>query len=177
MSVSEGATESSSGAKPAEGMKEITIYTDGGAQGNPGPGGYGVVLLYGGKRRELSGGFRRTTNNRMEITAAITGLKALKFPCIVTLYSDSQYLCNGITKGWARKWRANGWMRNKMEPALNPDLWSELLDLCDRHEVTFQWIRGHVGNAENERCDRLSVAAAKAKDLPPDAPYEGGASK
>ncbi len=152
--------------------KEVTIYTDGGCIGNPGPGGWGAVLLYGGHRKELSAGFRCTTNNRMELMACIEGLNALKYPCQVQLYSDSQYVVNGIEKGWARRWRSMGWMRNKKEAAENPDLWGELLNLCARHEVRFQWVRGHAGNPENERCDQLATQAAKGADLAPDAHYE-----
>lgn len=153
-------------------LKEVTIYTDGGCIKNPGPGGYGVVLLCGDWRQELSGGFRLTTNNRMEIMAAIVGLKALKTRCKVTLYTDSQYLVNSIMKGWAQRWRANGWMRDKKEKALNSDLWEQLLDLCNRHKVKFIWIKGHAGNPENERCDELSRQAAQRKDLPADIGYE-----
>jgi len=153
-------------------LKNVTIYTDGGCLGNPGPGGYGVVLLYGGHRKELSGGYRLTTNNRMEIMAAIAGLQALKGRCVVTLYTDSQYLANAIMKGWAKRWRANGWKRNKTDRALNPDLWQELLDLCDKHPVTVIWIRGHAGTEENERCDVLSREAAQQPDLPRDKGYE-----
>ena len=141
-------------------MKTVTIYTDGACSGNPGPGGYGVILRYGAAEKELSGGEAVTTNNRMELMAAITGLRALREPCQVTLYSDSQYVINGITKGWAAKWRANGWMRNRTEKAVNPELWDELLTLCARHEVTMVWVRGHAGHPENERCDHLAVAAA-----------------
>ncbi len=155
-------------------LKQVTIYTDGSCSHNPGPGGYGVVLLYDGHRKELSGGYRRTTNNRMEITAAIVGLRALKRRCAVTLYTDSQYLANAINKGWAVRWRANGWRRNKQEEALNPDLWEELLNLCAQHEVKFVWVRGHAGNAENEVCDRLSTEAARRQGLPPDRGYEAG---
>jgi ribonuclease HI len=155
-----------------ESLKSVTIYTDGACTGNPGPGGYGAVLLYGEHRKELSGGFRLTTNNRMEMMAAIAGLQALNSPCSVTLYSDSQYVVNAITKGWAKKWRANNWMRNKQERAVNPDLWQQLLELCDRHRVTFSWVRGHSGNVENERCDRLAVQASRQPDLPPDLGYE-----
>lgn len=151
---------------------EVTIYTDGACTGNPGPGGYGVVLLFNGKRKELSGGFARTTNNRMELTAAIEGLKALPRPSKVRLYSDSRYLVDAMTKGWARQWRARNWRRSGREKALNPDLWSQLLDLTDRHEVEFIWVQGHAGNKENERCDRLSVQAAQGKRLPPDPGYE-----
>jgi ribonuclease HI len=155
-------------------LKHVRIFTDGACIGNPGPGGYGVVLLYGQKRREISGGFRRTTNNRMEIMAAIVGLRALRYRCAVTLYTDSQYLVNGIMKGWAKRWRANGWMRNQEEKALNADLWALLLDLCAQHEVRFEWVRGHSGHQENECCDRLSVRAAEGKGLPPDDSYESG---
>ncbi|MEM9595546.1 MAG: ribonuclease HI, partial [Acidobacteriota bacterium] len=118
-------------------MQKVTIYTDGGSKGNPGPGGYGVVLLYGEHRRELSGGFRQTTNNRMELLAAIEGLGALKRACEVTLYSDSRYVVDGMTKGWARRWRANGWRRNRAgDQALNADLWGRLLEVAERHRVT-----------------------------------------
>ena len=150
----------------------MTIYSDGGCLGNPGPGGYGVVLIYGGHRRELSGGYRLTTNNRMELLGAIAGLEALKEPCTVTLYTDSQYVVNGISKGWAKRWRQNGWMRNKEEKALNADLWERLLALCDRHQATFVWVRGHAGNEENERCDTLSKAAAQGKALRIDTVFE-----
>ena len=153
--------------------KEVTIYTDGGALGNPGPGGYGVILDYRGHRKELSGGFRHTTNNRMELMAAIEGLRALKEPCRVTLYTDSRYLVDAMEKGWARRWQANGWRRNKKEEALNADLWEELLRLCDLHEVRFVWVKGHSGHPENERCDRLVQEAARQADLPPDSGYEG----
>ena len=136
---------------------EVTLYSDGSSRGNPGPGGYGVILRYKGVSKELSGGEERTTNNRMELTAVITGLSALKEPCTVTLYSDSKYIIDAIQKGWAKKWRANGWMRNAKDPALNPDLWEKLLDLLEKHEVTFVWVKGHAGHPENERCDQLAV--------------------
>ena len=152
-------------------MKDVTLYTDGGCINNPGPGGYGVVMIYNSNRKELSGGFRRTTNNRMEIFAAIAGLEALKEPCRVTLFSDSQYLVYAIQKGWARKWRANGWRRNSKEKAINPDLWERLLNLCEVHEVHFEWLRGHAGQSENERCDELAKAAARSPDLPVDPGY------
>lgn len=158
-------------------LKHVIIYTDGACIGNPGRGGYGVVLLYGPKRREISGGFRLTTNNRMELTAAIVGLRALRYRCAVTVYTDSQYLVNGITRGWARRWRANGWMKKQGTPALNADLWEQLLDLCAQHDITFEWIRGHAGNAENEVCDRLSVLGAEGKELPVDEGYEGEGHK
>ncbi len=150
----------------------MTIYTDGGCIDNPGPGGYGVVLLYNTHRKELSGGFRRSTNNRMEIFAAIAGLEALKEPCQVTIFSDSQYLVNAIEKKWAYRWQANGWWRNKEEKALNTDLWERLLKLCEIHQVRFRWIRGHEGRKENERCDELAYAASRRSDLAIDKAYE-----
>ena len=137
--------------------KQVEIFTDGACSGNPGPGGYGVILRYKGVSKELSGGEERTTNTRMELTPVITGLSALKEPCAVTLYSDSKYIIDAIQKGWAKKWRANGWMRNAKDPALNPDLWEKLLDLLEKHEVTFVWVKGHAGHPENERCDQLAV--------------------
>ncbi|SHK80678.1 ribonuclease HI [Desulforamulus aeronauticus] len=149
-------------------LKEVTIYTDGACSGNPGPGGYGVVMIYKDQRKELSAGFQNTTNNRMELLGAIAGLEHLKESCNVTLYTDSQYLVNAVEKGWAKKWRANGWMRNKKEPALNSDLWERILQLLDHHRVKFIWVKGHAGNPENERCDRLAVEAAKQPNLPMD---------
>ena len=142
-------------------MKQVELYTDGACQGNPWPGGWGAILRYGAHEKELSGGERETTNNRMELSAVIEGLKLLKEPCAVTLYSDSQYVCNALEKGWAKKWKQNGWMRNKKEPALNPDLWDELLRLAGIHRLTVVWVKGHAGHPENERCDRLAVAAAE----------------
>lgn len=142
-------------------MKQVEIFTDGACQGNPGPGGWGAVLRYKDNEKEISGGERNTTNNRMEITAVIEALKLLKEPCEVTLYSDSQYVCNALKLGWAKKWKSNGWMRNKKDPALNPELWEELLKLYDIHKVDVQWVKGHAGHPENERCDRLAVAAAR----------------
>jgi len=156
-----------------ESLNHIIIYTDGACSGNPGPGGYGVVLLANGHRKELTGGYRLTTNNRMELTAAIEGLRALKARCEVTLYTDSRYLADAVMKGWARRWRENGWKRNRKDPALNPDLWERLLDLCDRHKVRFVWVQGHTGDTENERCDALSVEAALRDNLPPDSGYDG----
>ncbi len=153
-------------------LTRVTIYTDGSAIGNPGPGGYGVVMFTGDSCKELSGGFRHTTNNRMEILAAIKALEALNRPCQVTLHSDSRYVVDAIAKGWARKWRAKGWMRNKTESALNPDLWERLLALVEKHDVDFRWVRGHTGVTENERADRLAVSAAQGADLPPDEVYE-----
>ena len=148
--------------------KHVIIYTDGACHGNPGPGGYAAVLLYQGKRKEISGGYRNTTNNRMELMAAIKGLEALKTPCRVTLYSDSNYLVESMTKGWAKRWQANNWKRNKREYALNVDLWQRLLELCEAHDVEFKWTRGHVGTPENERCDALANEAARRPDLPED---------
>jgi ribonuclease HI len=153
---------------------KVVIYTDGGCINNPGPGGYGVVLLFGKKRKELSGGYRHTTNNRMELMACIEGLKTLKYTCSVNLYSDSQYVVNGIKKGWAKRWKRKGWMRNQIEPAENADLWAQLLDLCDTYSVAFNWVKGHAGNRENERCDQLAKQAANKKKLLPDIPYETG---
>jgi ribonuclease HI len=149
-------------------MKQVTIFSDGACSGNPGPGGYGVILSCNGSRKELSGGFRRTTNNRMELMGVITGLETLKEKCCVTMVTDSRYVVDGIEKGWAKRWRANGWMRNSKEPAINPDLWERLLATVDKHVVTFSWVRGHNGHPENERCDELAVAAASAPDLPDD---------
>jgi ribonuclease HI len=129
-------------------------------------------LLYGTHRRELSGGCLHTTNNRMELTAVIRGLEALTEPCEVLLFSDSQYVVNGVMKGWARRWRLNGWRRNKDEFAENPDLWEQLLQLCAKHSVRLEWVRGHAGNSENERCDQLASAAARESDLPVDLFYQ-----
>ena len=142
-------------------MKHVDIYTDGACRGNPGRGGWGAILVYDGHEKELSGGEPHTTNNRMELMAAIAALRALKVPCDVTLTSDSRYLVDGIEKGWAVGWRARGWKKADKSPALNPDLWGELLDLLDKHEVTFVWIKGHDGHPENERCDKLAVAEWK----------------
>jgi ribonuclease HI len=158
--------------EPKPDRKHVTIYTDGGCEPNPGRGGYGVVLEYAGKRKEASGGFRRTTNNRMEILAAIVGLEMLKEPCRVTLYSDSQYVVHAMTKGWVERWQKKNWWRTKDERALNVDLWKRLMPLCEKHEVAFEWVRGHVGNAGNERCDVLAGEALRAKDLPVDENYE-----
>jgi ribonuclease HI len=147
------------------------MYTDGACIGNPGPGGYAAILLYQDHRRELSGGYRRTTNNRMEITGAIAGLSALRDKCRVTLYSDSEYLVNAMSKGWVERWRANGWKRNKRETALNADLWERLLQLCEYHEVRFDWVKGHAGSQENIRCDELATQAAQQGNLPVDQGY------
>jgi ribonuclease HI len=156
-------------------MKRVDAYTDGACSGNPGPGGYAVILRWNGHEREISKGFRRTTNNRMEIRAVIAALESLTEPCELVIHSDSQYVVNAVQQGWARKWRANGWMRNKKEEALNPDLWGRLLDLLERsgHKVRFVWVRGHSGHDENERADELAVAACSAADLEVDAGYRG----
>ena len=137
------------------------LAVDAACSGNPGPGGWGAVLRYNGHEKEISGGEANTTNNRMELSAVINALAMLKEPCKVTLYSDSQYVCNALKLGWAKKWKANNWMRNKKEKALNPELWDRLLTLYDTHEVEIVWVKGHAGHPENERCDRLAVAAAK----------------
>ena len=139
-------------------MKQVEIYTDGACSNNPyGNGGYGTIIVDGGDQQELSGGFQHTTNNRMEMMAVIAGLEALEDACDVTLYSDSQYIVNSVNKGWVYRWKANNWMRNKKEPALNVDLWKRILGLCETHNVTFQWVRGHAGHPENERADELAV--------------------
>lgn len=156
----------------SEELKEVTIYTDGAAEPNPGPGGYGVVLIYGNRRKELSGMFRLTTNNRMEILAAIVGLEALKEPCKITLYSDSKYLVDAMTQEWVSRWRANGWWRSKQEKATNTDLWERLLTLCAKHHVEFVWVKGHAGNRDNERCDQLSMQFLGQYNLPVDDGYE-----
>ena len=148
-------------------MKNVTIYTDGACSGNPGPGGYGAVLIHKSTRKELSGGDPATTNNRMEMLAAIIALEALNQPCEVALYSDSKYLVDAIQKGWAIRWRQNNWMRNKKDPALNTDLWERLLQLLEKHQVSFNWVKGHAGNPENERCDALARAAIETLDKKP----------
>jgi ribonuclease HI len=150
----------------------IDVYTDGGALGNPGPGGWAAVILDVDPPTEISGGFRRTTNNRMELTAAIMALRHFKTPTSVRLHTDSRYLVDGITKGWARRWRGQGWMRNRREPAVNADLWADLLRLCEIHDVHFVWVPGHAGVALNERCDQLVRAMSVRGDLPPDRGYE-----
>jgi len=138
--------------------KRVEIFTDGACSGNPGPGGYGAILRYGEHIKELSGGEEQTTNNRMELTAVITALEALKEPCFVTLTTDSKYVVDGVEKGWAKSWRENGWKKKDKKPALNPDLWGKLLDLLEIHEVKFNWVKGHAGHPENERCDELAVS-------------------
>ena len=140
-------------------MKKVTIYTDGACSGNPGPGGYGVVMISGEHRKELSGSESQTTNNRMEIMGVIIGLEALKQPCEVELFSDSRYVVDAIEKGWVTRWQQNGWMRNKKEAALNVDLWERILPLLGTHNVKFNWVKGHAGHPENERCDQLAREA------------------
>lgn len=141
-------------------MKHVDIYTDGSCRGNPGVGGWGAILVYGTHQKELSGGEAQTTNNRMELTAVIEALSALKEPCEVTLTSDSKYVIEALEKGWARGWRARGWKRADKSPTLNPDLWGRLLDLVDYHNVTTVWVKGHAGHPYNERCDALATAFA-----------------
>jgi ribonuclease HI len=141
-------------------MKHVDIYTDGACRGNPGKGGWGAILVYGNTEKELSGGERETTNNRMELTAVISALSALKERCEVTLTSDSKYVIDAVTKGWAVAWKAKGWRKADKSPALNVDLWEQLLALLDQHEVSFVWVRGHNGHPYNERCDALATAFA-----------------
>ena len=142
-------------------MKTVTLYTDGACSGNPGPGGWGAILAYQGKEKELSGGERSTTNNRMELTAVIEGLSALKEPCIVELYSDSKYVIDGLQKGWAEGWRKRGWVKSDKKPALNPDLWEKLLNLTKTHQMRYHWVKGHADNPKNNRCDELAVMESK----------------
>ena len=141
-------------------MKHVDIYTDGACRGNPGKGGWGAVLVYKGVEKELSGGERMTTNNRMELSAVIAALSALREPCEITLTSDSKYVVDAVTKGWAQSWKAKGWKKADKSPALNADLWDKLLSLLDYHTVTFVWVKGHAGHPYNERCDALATAFA-----------------
>lgn len=176
-SKSAAGSKSSKLSEPADTMPragEVTIYTDGGSSGNPGPGGYGIVQVYGNERKEISGGFRLTTNNRMELMGVIVALRNLEHNNLpISIYTDSSYVVNGITKGWAKSWRKNNWIKSDKKPAVNPDLWSELLDLIEPLKVTFNWVKGHAGNPLNERCDELAVTAAKGRDLPVDEGYKG----
>ncbi len=142
-------------------MKKIEMFTDGACSGNPGPGGWGTILRYNGTEKELSGGSSDTTNNRMEMMAVISGLKALKEPCEVDLYTDSKYVCDSVSKGWVYSWKKNNWRKADKKPALNVDLWEEMLSLLDMHKVTFHWLKGHNGHPENERCDKLAVLQAE----------------
>jgi ribonuclease HI len=151
----------------------VRIYTDGAACPNPGAGGFGVIVIQNGSRKELSGGFRKTTNNRMEILAAIEGLKAVEGAGLdITIFTDSRYLADMFNGGYAKGWQSNGWMRNRKNRALNPDLWHELLELAEEHQVRFEWVKSHDGHPENERCDQLAVEARKRDSLPADEGYE-----
>ncbi len=154
-------------------IESINIYTDGGCLGNPGPGGFGAVLLYKNHRKELTGGYKLTTNNRMELLGPIVALEAIKSRSKISIHTDSQYVVNGIEKGWAAGWRRRGWIKADKQKALNPDLWEKLLNLCALHDVKFVWVRGHNGDVENERCDVLAKQAASQKDLPADPGYGG----
>jgi ribonuclease HI len=139
-------------------MKTITLYTDGACSGNPGPGGWAAILMYGDVKKEISGGEDHTTNNRMELTAVIEGLKALKQPCQVELYSDSKYVLDALQLGWAKGWQRRGWIKSDKKPAQNPDLWEQLLALCEVHQINYHWVKGHASNPYNNRCDELAVA-------------------
>ena len=154
-------------------MKTVDIYTDGACSGNPGKGGYGVVMLYGSARKELSEGFSRTTNNRMEVLAVITGLASLKESCNVNLYSDSKYVVNAIEQGWLEGWKKNGWKRSNKGAVLNVDLWKKLDEQLKKHNVKFIWVKGHAENVENERCDQLAREAASGINLSTDEEYKG----
>ena len=138
-------------------MKTVYLYTDGACSGNPGPGGYGAILKYGKFEKEICGGEENTTNNRMELLGVIKGLEALNEPCHVVLTSDSKYVIDALSLGWAIKWKQNGWKRNKKDPALNPDLWEKLLQLAAIHKMEYNWVKGHAGHPENERCDKMAV--------------------
>ena len=146
-------------------MKTVTLYTDGACSGNPGPGGWGTILEYMGHEKEMSGGEMNTTNNRMELTAVIRGLQALKEPCTVELYSDSKYVIDALEKGWAASWKKKGWIKSDKKPALNPDLWETLLDLTMVHSLSYHWVKGHADNPMNNRCDELAVTQAKQHNL------------
>ena len=143
-------------------MKKVEMFTDGACSGNPGPGGWGTILRYKGIEKELSGGEHETTNNRMEMTAVISGLKALTEPCEVDIFTDSKYVCDSVVKGWVYSWKKNNWRKADKKPALNPDLWERLLELLKVHNVTINWVKGHAGHPENERCDQLAVAFYKS---------------
>jgi ribonuclease HI len=151
----------------------VTIYSDGACLGNPGRGGYGTVLLFGEKRKELSQGYRLTTNNRMELLGAIVGLEALTRPCAVALWSDSQYVVNAMTKGWLAGWQKKGWRTAAKQPVKNQDLWQRMMRAVEPHTITWHWVRGHTGDPENERCDELAVAAANGAELLVDTGYDG----
>jgi len=146
-------------------MKKVEIYTDGACSGNPGPGGYGAILKYSDSIKEISQGYKHTTNNRMEMRALIAALQLLREKCDLQIYSDSKYIVDAVNNGWAKKWRSNNWRRNKKEKALNPDLWEVLLDLLDKHQYKMSWVKGHAGHYENERCDTLAVEAINSPNL------------
>ena len=150
---------------------DVTIHTDGCCLGNPGDGGYGIVIQQGGRRAELSAGFSNTTNNRMELLACIVALETLTGTESAVIYSDSKYVVDAMRKGWVKRWRRNGWMRNKKDPALNVDLWERMLAQCEQRQVDFRWVRGHSGNTENEKCDRLAKEAAQSGKLHRDEGY------
>lgn len=152
-------------------LPQVTIYTDGACLGNPGPGGWAAVIIKDGTRKEISGGFQHTTNNRMELKAAIEGLRLLSSSSQVTLFSDSKYLVDAMTLGWVEQWKAKKWRTAKRQKVLNPDLWKILLPLCEKHQVQFRWLQGHAGDRENERCDYLSNRAARGHNLPQDDGY------
>lgn len=154
-------------------MKIVEIYTDGACSGNPGPGGFGTILKFGSTVKEISQGYKRTTNNRMEMRAVIHGIEALKETCNLKIYSDSKYIVDAVNNGWAKRWKSNGWMRNKKEAALNPDLWERLLSLLEKHPYTISWVKGHAGHPENERCDTLAVAACSSVNLKDDTGFSG----
>ncbi len=154
-----------------ESLPEVEIYTDGACSGNPGPGGYGVILKYGGREKELSGGYALTTNNRMELLGVIKGLEALKRPCEVTLYSDSKYVVDAINLGWVHKWKKSGWMRDRNSPAKNRDLWEKVLELSKTHRIRWVWVKGHASNTYNNRCDKLAVAASRGDSLQTDSGF------
>lgn len=158
-------------------LPEVNIYSDGGANPNPGPGGYGVIMEYKGIKKNFSAGYKRTTNNRMELMGAITGFSKLKTRSKVTLNTDSQYTINGLEKGWAKKWRDNNWMRTSSQKATNHDLWEILLELSEKHEVSFNWIKGHNGHVENEFCDEMATLAMQGKDLLVDEGFRESAEK
>lgn len=161
--------------KPKLAANCIEIYTDGGAMGNPGPGGYGTVIIVDGEQEELSGGYRHTTNNRMELMACIKGISALPVTDRpVALFSDSSYVVNGYSKGWAKGWRKRGWLKSDGKAAVNSDLWKQLLDITKNLQISFHWVKGHAGHPLNERCDELAVQSARGNDLIEDVGYEGG---
>jgi ribonuclease HI len=157
-------------------IPQVEIYTDGACSGNPGPGGYGAVLKYGSREKEISGGYRLTTNNRMELMAVIKSLQELKKPCAVTLYSDSKYVVDALNLGWVKKWMNGGWVKGDRSPVKNVDLWKRLVDLLQPHRVSWVWVKGHADNAYNARCDRLAVEASRSDNLSVDSTYENECS-